>query len=415
LGKISLILMLLTVISLTGCTGGSNPSWAGTMVHEYTTQAAGEDPVDHAVLFVGTKGGKLSAYDLLDDRKPLWSQNVGTGAVLYGRPVASGEYVYIASYGAGDSGGEVWKFNVDVNTETPTVGPLGGKVVGSLAVGLGYVYVGTEDGVLHALNADTLVEEWKYPDDGTTLPDRIWGTPTLDITDAEANEGVVYFGCFDNKLYALDAVTGQEVWDEPFETGGAIGGKPLVYNGKVYFGSFDRKFYALDKTTGATAWTTPFQAGKWFWTEPIVYDATDNDIDDGIIYVGCLDNKIYALSSATGAKVSQFIADSPISSPPVVAVLPGADEVLGSDDDLDVIVVTSGNGIVYGLDPANLVVEIWFEPFPMQERVESPISAHVSVLGDDVYQQVYIYGYNGTLTSLWLTTGLPAGWELENV
>lgn len=324
--------------------------------------------------------------------------------------------MYVASYDkANSSAGRLWKFNVDVNAEAPTSVPLGSNAVGGVEVGLGRIYVGTEDGVLHALNADTLVEEWRYPTAGTTLSDRIWGTPTLDITDEGAGEGVLYFGCFNNKFYALDAKTGSEYWDEPFETGGAIGGKPLVYDDKVYFGSFDRKFYALDKTDGTAAWTTPFQGGKWFWTEPIVYDATDNDTDDGVIYVGCLDHKVYALNSSTGSLVSEFTADSPITSPPVAAVLPGVDEVIGTSDDVDIIVVASNNGFIYALDPANLALPIWPGPFGMNERVESPISAHVGVYGDTVRQFIYVYGYNGTLTARWLTNGGDAGWTLLNI
>ncbi len=400
--------MLLAAISLTGCTGGGTTGWAGTLVHEYTTQADGEDPVDHAVLFVGTMQGKLAAYDLLDARKPLWSIAVGDNAVLYGRPAASGEYVYIAPYGDAD-GGKVWKFNIDANAEAPiSSASLGGNVVGGLEVGLGNVYVGTGDGVLHALNADTLDEEWKYPDDGTTLTDRIWGTPTID-----ESAGVVYFGCFDNKMYALDAATGDEVWNEPFEAGGAIAGKPLVYDGKVYFGSFDRNFYALDKTDGTEAWATPFTAGKWFWTEPIIYDATDNDIDDGTIYVGCLDSKVYALNPATGENVSKFTTADAITSPPVAAVLPGANEVLGDDDDVDMIIVVSNNGAVYALNPANLAVEIWPSSLALGEPVQSPISVHVGVYGDDVYQFVYAYGQQSHLTAHWLTNGQSSGWEIN--
>jgi len=407
---ISLIVLLLFPVSLTGCGGGSNPGWAGTLVYEYTTEVEGEN-VDHAVLFVGTIEGRLAAYDLLDDRELLWTLGVGQDVILYGRPMASGEYVYIASYDKQDTtGGLLWKFNIDKDADSPKSSRLGSNVVGGVETGLNYVYVGTEDGVMHALNADTLVEEWKYPDDGTTLPDRIWGTPTLDITDAEAGEGVVYFGCFDNKMYALDAKTGEEEWDEPFEVGGAIAGKPLVENGKVYFGAFDRKFYALDKTDGSAAWATPFTAGKWFWTEPIYYDYTDNDVDDGIIYVGCLDNKVYALDSATGTKISEFIADSPIISPPVAAVLPGANKVLGDDDDTDMIVVASTKGIVYALDPANLAVQIWPEFFVMGQNVESPISAHVSVLGERVYQYIYVYGAQNGLAARWLTNGLESAW-----
>jgi outer membrane protein assembly factor BamB len=358
------------------------------LVYEYTTEVEGED-VDHVTLFVGTMEGELAAYDLLEsDRPPLWTIPLDE-TVLYGPPVVSEDYVYI-----GTSGGTVYKLAVD-NSEASMPAPLGSLIVGGVAVGLDRVFVGTTDGVLHALNADTMIEEWRYPAAGTTLSNRIWGTPVVD----EAG-GMVYFGSFDHTLYALDATDGSVEWT--FEADGAIAGKPLIYNDNVYFGSFDRKFYAVDKTDGTPAWATPFAAGNWFWTEPIVYDDT--------IYVGCLDHKVYALNPSTGAKKSEFQTNGPITSPSVAAVLPGANKVLGDDDDVDMIVVASNTGMVHALDPANLAIEKWSYDF--KQPIQSPMSAHVGVYGDNFKQFVYIYGLNSSLTARWLTTGGPAGWDI---
>jgi len=60
--------------------------------------------------------------------------------------------------------------------------------------------------------------------------------------------GVVYVGSFDHKLYAFDAVTGEQKWVAL--TGNIIYSSPAVANGLVYVGSVDKKFYAFDAVTG---------------------------------------------------------------------------------------------------------------------------------------------------------------------
>ena len=55
--------------------------------------------------------------------------------------------------------------------------------------------------------------------------------------------GVVYIGCNDKKLYALDAKTGSKLWD--YTTGYRIYSSPSVVNGAVYVGSLDNNVYAF--------------------------------------------------------------------------------------------------------------------------------------------------------------------------
>ena len=57
-------------------------------------------------------------------------------------------------------------------------------------------------------------------------------------------DGVVYFGSYDNHLYALDTKTGEEQWK--FETGDSVFSSPAVSDGVVYFGSHDNYLYAVD-------------------------------------------------------------------------------------------------------------------------------------------------------------------------
>jgi outer membrane protein assembly factor BamB len=54
----------------------------------------------------------------------------------------------------------------------------------------------------------------------------------------------VYFGSYDNYLYALDANTGQEKWK--FKTGDVITATPAAINNVIYIGSDDGYLYAID-------------------------------------------------------------------------------------------------------------------------------------------------------------------------
>ena len=61
---------------------------------------------------------------------------------------------------------------------------------------------------------------------------------------------MVYFGCRDANLYALDAKTGEKKW--VFNNKGSwVIGTPIVKDGKLYFTTSDSgMFYGLDAKTG---------------------------------------------------------------------------------------------------------------------------------------------------------------------
>ena len=94
--------------------------------------------------------------------------------------------------------------------------------------------------------------------------------------------GVVYFGCCDKHLYAVDSKTGEEKWK--FNTGdGGVDSSPVVSDGVVYFGSYDFHFYAVNIKTGGEKWK--------FETGDCIYSTT---VSDGVVYFGGDDTCIYA-------------------------------------------------------------------------------------------------------------------------
>ena len=53
----------------------------------------------------------------------------------------------------------------------------------------------------------------------------------------------MYFGTVNNFIYALDLITGEIKWR--YKTRGPVVSSPSVEDGIVYVGSLDRKLYAL--------------------------------------------------------------------------------------------------------------------------------------------------------------------------
>ncbi|MDD4875905.1 MAG: PQQ-binding-like beta-propeller repeat protein [Dehalococcoidales bacterium] len=120
-------------------------------------------------------------------------------------------------------------------------------------------------------------------------------------------DDIVYFGAQDSKFYALNAVTGDKLWE--YNTGGWIESSAAVVNGVVYFGSNDGKLYALDAYSGEKFWDfeTPY---------PIMSSPA---VADGVIYFGAGDFYVYAVDIEKGEKLWRFLAGGLINSSPVVA------------------------------------------------------------------------------------------------
>jgi outer membrane protein assembly factor BamB len=79
---------------------------------------------------------------------------------------------------------------------------------------------------------------------------------------------------------------------------GAFDSSPAVVNGVVYFGSWDENVYAVDASTGTKLWS--YAVGSGVYSSPAVAN--------GVVYVSSDDGKVYALNAATGAKLEPPVA-----------------------------------------------------------------------------------------------------------
>ncbi len=140
--------------------------------------------------------------------KPYVSQK--TGDVLFG---TLDGYVYCLE---GKTGKYKWNF--------VTKSPCLSNIISTVEGGEELYYFGADDGQFYCVNSQGK-KKWEFKAGGKIR------------TEALAKNQRIYFGCSDNRLYALDLTTGKELFN--FSTDGNIHGKPLVVDDVVYFGSTD--------------------------------------------------------------------------------------------------------------------------------------------------------------------------------
>ncbi len=71
-------------------------------------------------------------------------------------------------------------------------------------------------------------------------------------------EDTIFLGDLQGNFYALDALTGTELWR--FQAEGGISASPVIAGDRVYFGTRDGFLYALNRFDGEVSWRLPLGA-----------------------------------------------------------------------------------------------------------------------------------------------------------
>jgi outer membrane protein assembly factor BamB len=170
----------------------------------------------------------------------------------------------------------------------------GGAITASPTIWNGNVYVSSMDGKVHAIDASSGKLVW-----ATKICENLWvyDLPTISIpmwSSPNIVDGKLYVGSADGALYALNAETGSIIWRK--QTGGSVTESPVVVNGAVYFGSNDGFVYALNADTGREIWTC--LVGTTMFGS-VTYNR-------GNLYVGAHDNRLYMINALSGAILERF-------------------------------------------------------------------------------------------------------------
>ncbi|KAB8143030.1 PQQ-binding-like beta-propeller repeat protein [Chloroflexia bacterium SDU3-3] len=119
--------------------------------------------------------------------------------------------------------------------------------------------------------------------------------------------GMVFIGCYDTNLYALDALRGEFRWKHATE--GGIASSPAIWQDIVIFGSEDGGVYALEQRRGSHRWA--YRTGKPVRSSPRV--------EDRVIFVGSDDQHMHAIDGLRGTGIWKYRTWMPIRSSARVA------------------------------------------------------------------------------------------------
>jgi outer membrane protein assembly factor BamB len=170
------------------------------------------------------------------------------------------------------NGTKKWKYQTD------------GRVTSSPALAEdGTLYVGSWDWKLYALNSTTGGIKWKI-----SLGDVTTGSPVI------GEDGTIYVGIMGpgqdkGRIWAINP-NGTKQWY--YDTGYWITGGPAIGDdGTIYCGSGDTYFYALNPN-GTLKWR--FKTGHYIKGTPSI-------AEDGTVYIGSWDDYLYALYPNNGS------------------------------------------------------------------------------------------------------------------
>lgn len=144
-----------------------------------------------------------------------------------------------------------------------------------------WVFLRTDDGEVHALDAAAGDLKWKRTE--------LEAAETPAIAD-----GTVFVA--GNRLTALDGATGDVLWKVPFDEGESVG-SPTVADGTVYVGA-DGSLYAVDARDGSIVWRHDSIEVTAFVGE--LQDGEEEERQFAAHAVAVADGTVYAPTSSSG-------------------------------------------------------------------------------------------------------------------
>lgn len=209
-----------------------------------------------------------------------WAAQAPNHAAMFAAPALGPDgKLYIGAYNHG-----MYAFSPEASPRNQPVAsfqatPGTDKIIADAAVKDGKVYFGQGDKGILALDTQTGAVQARYTD--TRFG--VWSAPTFD------ENGLLYIGSLDQRLYALRADDLSYVWE--IDLGGAIGATPLLHNGVLYVGTFNNELVAVDTSTNPPNIINRFKTRGWVWSTPVFHD--------GALFFGDLKGYVYALDLET--------------------------------------------------------------------------------------------------------------------
>lgn len=225
-------------------------------------------------------------HDRREDYKPV---EFATPAAIERQGV--GDRIVIGSHGGelaaleAASGKIAWRRDIGPQSSTPLVDAAAGRI-----------FVGTDEGLMLALDAFDGHEIWRYATKGA-----IEHAPLLLGADTKTGPLLLFANDAD-RVYALDPTKGTVRWQyqretpEEFAVRGHSG--VAVANGRAFVGFADGNLVALDLATGDVVWAHSLAGAE---TKFIDVDATPVIAGD-LVIAASVAGGLYALDAASGSE-----------------------------------------------------------------------------------------------------------------
>ena len=248
--------------------------------------------VADGILYVAQLKGRFFAVDA-DTGGVRWQKDTGhcsaaSPAIADGVVYASFLAEYPCPKGEFGSGGFVHAWDAKTGEEK-WVADLP-PVESSPLVQDGTVYVGAWDGKVYALDAATGAVQWSTATDAQIVSSASW----VDASIAGGSPAIV-IGTNGGSLYELDAATGEIRWKAESNYVPGSGREyfyatPTVAYGRVFIGNTDGWVYAYGANSGSLIWAK--QAGTYVYTGLVAAGQ--------VIYAGTYDGRVIAYDATTG-------------------------------------------------------------------------------------------------------------------
>ncbi len=264
--------------------------------------------VSNGIVYWGSGDGHLYAIDV-DTGKLKWKYK--TGGIVHADPLVIDSVVCIGSFDgtfyalSADNGEVIWKFRTVGDAYFPD-----GEIQKGAIFDQGVIYFGSRDYNIYALDAKTGRGRWNMKEYGSWI-----------IATPLSYKGNLFFGTSDTHLfYCLRKSDGKMVWSLPLNM--RVYGSAVARENIIWFGCFNGKLYGVDEATGKIIhefatdgckanYSSVYQENDEFQSEFELYgkDYLESErkiqamgsilstpvIEGDRIYFGSSDGKVYAL------------------------------------------------------------------------------------------------------------------------
>jgi outer membrane protein assembly factor BamB len=212
-----------------------------------------------------------------------------TRGPIFSTPVISDDLVYVGSldsslYAVERMSGKLkWKFRT------------GGEIRSTVCLSGDKLFLYSGDATLYAIDKISGKVLWSFKTKGGILGDRRYDFADYYQSSPMVNNGKLFFGAGDGRVYALDISNGKLLWS--FKADGIIHTTPALYYDRLFIGSFDGNIYALKQETGDLIWKFKTAGHRYFPDGEVQGSPV---VANDLVYFGARDYNLYAVDALEG-------------------------------------------------------------------------------------------------------------------